>query len=118
MNLLPAFLIMLYLFKKSNVNFLEILPRLDIPSFTPIFKLLGFNDETIKFLSSDKFSEMLQNISDGNGDVKSFIPLFSAILKNSEHSAANASANPKNSNQAQKNAAEQENAFSCSAAFF
>lgn len=53
MNFAPLLLILLY-FWKNNPSWLKnVLPRLDLPSFAPLFKILGLNDKTVSFLTSE-----------------------------------------------------------------
>lgn len=75
MNILPLLFIGLLLGGDKLSSLKDIISRLDIPSFTPVFQLLGINQKTIDFLSSEEFSSSLTN-----GDIKSLLPILSALF--------------------------------------
>lgn len=81
MNLLPLILLFMYLRKTDITALRNILPKLDIPSFMPLFKLLGLNEKTTSLLTSEKFSEALNKFSESNfSDFKSLIPVFAEVM--------------------------------------
>ncbi|MBR1867782.1 MAG: hypothetical protein IJ800_04285 [Clostridia bacterium] len=59
-----------------------LLSKIDIPSFAPVLKLIGLNDETINFLCDQKFADALEN----GLDIKTLIPLFTEFLGKKEKS--------------------------------
>ena len=81
MNFAPLLLILLY-FWKNNPSWLKnVLPRLDLPSFAPLFKILGLNDKTVSFLTSEKFAAALSAVFDNDSaDLKSILPALCAAL--------------------------------------
>ena len=72
MSFAPLLLILIY-FWKNNPSWLKnVLPRLDLPSFAPLFKILGLNDKTVSFLTSEKFAAALSAVFDNDSaDLKS-----------------------------------------------
>lgn len=87
MNLLPLILLIVYFGKIDFATFKNILPKLDLPSFLPVFKLLGMDEKTISLLVSDKFSETLKKISENDfTDIKSLIPVFAELMSSAAHS--------------------------------
>ena len=81
MNFAPLLLILLY-FWKNNPSWLKnVLPRLDLPSFAPLFKILGLNDKTVSFLTSEKFAAALSAVFDNDSaDLKSILPALIGLL--------------------------------------
>ncbi len=88
MNFTPLILVLPLLFKNDSSWLKNVLPRLDLPSFAPLFKILGFDDKTIDFLTSEKFAETLSTLSEKGSDLKTLLPtlleLFSSSRKNRE----------------------------------
>ena len=81
MKILLLVLVLLYLFKTNPSGIKDILLNLDIPSFTPLFKLIGLDDKTIDFLTSEKFSEALSNIAANDlSGAKALLPLLFSVL--------------------------------------
>lgn len=79
MNFLPLVLILGLVYLGKNDNLRQLLPKLDIPSFAPLLKILGFDDKTISALSSEAFSKLL----DGDVDLKTVLPTaISLFTKN------------------------------------
>lgn len=93
MNFAPLLLILLY-FWKNNPSWLKnVLPRLDLPSFAPLFKILGLSDKTVNFLTSEKFAAALSAaFANDPADFKSILPaligLFSSQDKSEEEKKA------------------------------
>lgn len=81
MKILLLVLVLLYLFKTNPAGIKDLLLNLDIPSFAPLFKILGLDEKTIAFLTSEKFSETLSNIAENDlSGAKALLPLlFSAL---------------------------------------
>lgn len=81
MNFAPLLLILLF-FWKSNPSWVKnVLPRLDLPSFAPLFKILGLNDKTVSFLTSEKFAAALSAVFDNDSaDLKSILPALIGLL--------------------------------------
>ena len=81
MKILLLVLVLLYLFKTNPAGIRDILLNLDIPSFTPLFKLIGLDEKTVEFFTSEKFSETLSNIAENDlSGAKALLPLlFSAL---------------------------------------
>ncbi len=81
MKILLLVLVLLYLFKTNPSGIKDILLNLDIPSFTPLFKLIGLDDKAIDFLTSEKFSEALSNIAANDlSGTKALLPLLFSVL--------------------------------------
>ncbi len=98
MKILLLVLVLLYLFKTNPSGIRDILLNLDIPSFTPLFKLLGLNDKTVEFLTSEKFSETLANIAENDlSGAKALLPLLFSLLS------------PENKDKKEEKAAAEEN---------
>ena len=76
MSILPLLLIALLSNGEKFSSIKEFLSHIDFNSFSPIFKLLGFNENIIGFLCSEQFSSMLS----GNLDLKSLLPLLTSFL--------------------------------------
>ena len=76
MNFAPLLLILLY-FWKNNPSWL----KNDLPSFAPLFKILGLNDKTVSFLTSEKFAAALSAVFDNDSaDLKSILPALIGLL--------------------------------------
>ncbi len=80
MNFLPLVLILGLVYLGKNDNLRQLLPKLDIPSFAPLLKILGVDDKTISTLSSEAFSKLLE----GDVDLRTVLP--TAISLFSENS--------------------------------
>ena len=76
MNYLFILILFFVLYGGKLSELKEILPNLDMPSFVPVFKLLGMDDETISLLTSDKFAEALQ----GGVNLKTLLPVFMGLM--------------------------------------
>ena len=93
MNFAPLLLILLYFWKNNPSWFKNVLPRLDLPSFAPLFKILGLSDKTVNFLTSEKFAAALSAaFENDSADFKSILPaligLFSSQDKSEEEKKA------------------------------
>lgn len=75
MNILSLLLIGILLGGERFSSIKELLARIDFPSFTPVFQLLGVDKKTIDFLSSEQFSNVVSG-----GDLKSLLPLFTTLF--------------------------------------
>lgn len=92
--------ILLYLFK-TNPSGIKALLNLDIPSFTPLFRLIGLDDKTVAFLTSEKFSDTIKNIAENDfSDVKTLLPLLFSALS------------PENKEKKEEKSPEKESSFS------
>lgn len=81
MKIILLVLVLLYLFKTNPAGIKDILLNLDIPSFAPLFKILGLDEKTIAFLTSEKFSETLSDIAQNDlSGAKALLPLLFSIL--------------------------------------
>jgi hypothetical protein len=81
MNFLPILLIAFLLGGEKLSSLKEFLAHVDFNSFSPILKILGFNQKTIDFLCSENFSSMLNKES----DLKNLLPfLLSTFNKQDE----------------------------------
>ena len=78
MNILPLLLIGVLLGGERFSSLKELIQKIDFPSFTPVFQLLGVDKKTIDFLSSEEFSNSISN-----GDLKSLLPLLAPIFTKS-----------------------------------
>ena len=76
MNYLFILILFFVLYGGKLGELKEILPNLDMPSFVPVFKLLGMDDKTISLLTSDKFAEALQ----GGVNLKTLLPVFMGLM--------------------------------------
>lgn len=76
MNYLFILILFFVLYGGKLGELKEILPNLDMPSFAPVFKLLGMDDKTISFLTSEKFAEVLQ----GGVNLKTLLPVFMGLM--------------------------------------
>ncbi len=76
MNYLFILILLFVLYGGKLGELKEILPNLDMPSFVPVFKLLGMDDKTISLLTSDKFAEALQ----GGVNLKTLLPVFMGLM--------------------------------------
>lgn len=81
MNILPLLLVGLLLGGENFSSLKDLLSRIDFPSFSPVFQLLGIDQKTIDFLCSEDFSSTL-----ANGDLKALLPLFSSIFTKTQPS--------------------------------
>lgn len=77
LNILPLLLIGLLLGGERVNSIKEFLSKIDFASFSPIFRLLGFNQNTVDFLSSENFSKLLEE-----SDFKNILPLLSSLFTN------------------------------------
>lgn len=87
MNFTLLLLILLY-FWRNNPSWLKsVLPRLDLPSFAPLFKILGLSDKTVNFLTSEKFAAALSAAFDNDSaDFKSILPALIGLLSSQDKS--------------------------------
>lgn len=76
MNYLFILILLFILYGGKLGELKEILPNLDVPSFVPVFKLLGMDDKTISLLTSEKFAEALQ----GGVNLKTLLPVFMGLM--------------------------------------
>ena len=76
MNYLFILILVFVLYGGKLGELKEILPNLDMPSFVPVFRLLGMDDKTISLLTSDKFAEALQ----GGVNLKTLLPVFMGLM--------------------------------------
>ena len=76
MNYLFILILFFVLYGGKLGELKEILPNLDMPSFVPVFRLLGMDDKTISLLTSDKFAEALQ----GGVNLKTLLPVFMGLM--------------------------------------
>ena len=76
MNILSLVLFAILLGNDRFQSIKEFLAKIDFSSFAPVLKLLGFNDELLEFLCSEKFSELLCS----SGDIKSILPMLSSLF--------------------------------------
>ena len=76
MNYLFILILVFVLYGGKLGDLKEILPNLDMPSFVPVFRLLGMDDKTISLLTSDKFAEALQ----GGVNLKTLLPVFMGLM--------------------------------------
>ncbi len=84
MNILPLLLIGLLLGGERVNSIKEFLSKIDFASFSPIFRLLGLNQNTVDFLSSENFSKLLQE-----NDLKNILPLLSSLFTGQNESKVN-----------------------------
>ena len=77
MNFLPLILIALLLFRKNDSPILEFVKNIDKESIMPILELLGVNADSLDFLNDENF----KNFLDGNGDIKSLLPMLLPLIK-------------------------------------
>ena len=75
LNILPLLLIGLLLGGERLNSIKEFLSKIDFASFSPIFRLLGLNQNTVDFLSSENFSKLLEE-----NDFKNVLPLLSSLF--------------------------------------
>ena len=75
LNILPLLLIGLLLGGERLNSIKEFLSKIDFASFSPIFRLLGLNQNTVDFLSSENFSKLLEE-----NDFTNVLPLLSSLF--------------------------------------
>lgn len=75
LNILPLLLIGLLLGGERLNSIKEFLSKIDFASFSPIFRLLGLNQNTVDFLSSENFSKLLEE-----NDFKNVLPILSSLF--------------------------------------
>ena len=85
MNILPLLLIGLLLGGERLNSIKEFLSKIDFASFSPIFRLLGLNQNTVDFLSSENFSKLLEE-----NDLKNVLPLLSSLFTNQNNTEVKA----------------------------
>ena len=85
MNILPLLLIGLLLGGERLNSIKEFLSKIDFASFSPIFRLLGLNQNTVDFLSSENFSKLLEE-----NDFKNVLPLLSSLFTNQNNAEVKA----------------------------
>lgn len=87
MNFTPLLLILLYFWKNDPSWLKNVLPRLDLPSFAPLFKILGLNDKTVTFLTSEKFAAALAAaFGNDSADFKSLLPAIVGLISSTDKS--------------------------------
>lgn len=85
LNILPLLLIGLLLGGERLNSIKEFLSKIDFASFSPIFRLLGLNQNTVDFLSSENFSKLLEE-----NDLKNVLPLLSSLFTNQNNTEVKA----------------------------
>ena len=85
LNILPLLLIGLLLGGERLNSIKEFLSKIDFASFSPIFRLLGLNQNTVDFLSSENFSKLLEE-----NDFKNVLPLLSSLFTSHNNTEAKA----------------------------
>ena len=87
MNFAPLLLILLYFWKNDPSWLKSVLPRLDLPSFAPLFKILGLSDKTVNFLTSEKFAAALSAAFENDAaDFKSLLPALMGLFSSGDKS--------------------------------
>lgn len=76
MSFLPIILIIVFLLSKNGKG-LSDLTGFDFESISPLLNLFGVSDDVLKMLTSNE----IKNITSGNLDVKSIIPLVTTLLE-------------------------------------
>lgn len=78
--LLPVFLVLVLFGGEKTKSVTELLSRIDLASFRPVFNLLGVNGKTVDFLCSEEFSRAV----DGNLDAAALMKLVSDLAAKPE----------------------------------
>ena len=82
MNLLPIVLLLFVFGGGSLQGMTDLLSRIDLSSFSPLFPFLGIDKKTADFLCGEEFSSLLE----GNADVRSLLPVLGKLfLKKNEN---------------------------------
>ncbi len=77
MNFLPVVLLLFVFGGGSLQGMKDLLSRIDISSFSPLFPFLGIDKKTADFLCGEEFSSLLE----GNADLKSLLPLLGNLFR-------------------------------------
>ena len=84
MNLLPIVLLLFVFGGGSLQGMKDLLSRIDLSSFSPLFPFLGIDKKTADFLCGEEFSSLLE----GNADVRSLLPVLGNLfLKKAEETS-------------------------------
>ena len=76
LNVLPLILIGILMGGEKFATVKEFLSKIDFPSFTPIFSLLGVNKKTMDFLCSKDFENLLSS----SGNITDLLPLLGSLF--------------------------------------
>ena len=81
MNFLPIVFLLFVFGGGSLQGMKDLLSRIDLSSFSPLFPFLGIDKKTADFLCGEEFSSLLE----GNADVRSLLPVLGNLfLKKNE----------------------------------
>lgn len=83
LNALLIFIVLFLLAKTNGESIKDFLSKFDIPSFAPLLKIIGLDEKTIEFISSDSFSHAFSDSSNSKGnDIKFLTELLSKLVFN------------------------------------